>query len=127
MRTLYTLFLGFLMAGCSVREERTVTFINQSDAAIDSLTISVASADVYGVKHANIEPSDTIVLVIPRGKPKSNKHDIMISITIFIKEQDAISKYNYNDLIGYLNHDYTITLTKEKEVEWKFSSDSYSF
>ncbi|NLN34250.1 MAG: hypothetical protein GX159_11745 [Flavobacteriaceae bacterium] len=125
MRLLYTIFLGFLIVGCSAQKEHTVTFINQSDTTIDSITIGVASADVYAVKHTNIEPSDTVVSAIPRNKPKSNKHDITIFITIFIKDQDVIYKYSYNDLIGYLNHDYTIILNKEKEVEWQYPSSNY--
>jgi hypothetical protein len=123
MRLLCTILLGLLLSGC-YSQKRTIAFINQSEVRIDSIRIGVSSADAYTIKHVNIETSDTVIAVIPHNKPKSNNHDVMVFILIYIKNHDLIYRYNYNDLAGYLANDYTIVLNKEKEVKWVVNSTS---
>jgi hypothetical protein len=121
MRLLCTILLGLLLYSC-YSQKRTITFINQSEFKIDSIQIEVSSADVYTIKHINIEPSDSVIDNIPANKPKSNKHDVMVSIAIYIKDHDLIYRYDYDDLAGYLYTDFTIVLNKEKEVKWIVNS-----
>jgi hypothetical protein len=117
MRFFYSLFIGLILCSC-YSEERTITFINQSEIKIDSITVGVSSADSYSITHSDIEKSDTVITSIPVNIPKSNNHDITIFISIYIKNHDLIYKYNYDDLAGHLSNDYTIVLTKEKKVKW---------
>ena len=117
MRLFCIIIFGCLVLSCTP-PERKISFVNQYEAQIDSLHISVASADAYTVKYRNIKSLDTVITAIPNNKPKSNKHDITISVTIFMKGE-VIHRYNYNDLIGYLNRDYIIILNEKNEIEWK--------
>jgi hypothetical protein len=117
MRVFSTLFIGLVLS-CCYSQKRTITFINQSEDKIDSISIEVFSADLYSITHSNIEKSDKVITSIPHTVPKSNNHDITISISIYIKNHDLIYRYYYNDLAGYLSNDYTIVLTKEKKVQW---------
>ena len=107
----------FFIFNCSPKK-RTITFTNESNTNIDSLEISVSSADVYSEGYHSIKPFETVMLTIPRNRPKSNHHDFTISITVFIKD-NVIHKSYHNDLSGYLNRDYSVMLNKEDELEWK--------
>lgn len=123
MKPLCIILFGMLLSSC-YSQKRTITFINQSQVRIDSIRIGVSSAEVYTVKLVNIEPFDKLITSIPHNKPKSNNHDIMIDISIYIKNHDVIYRYNYDDLSGYLSNDYTIELNKDKEVKWVVNSNS---
>lgn len=98
--------------------DRKIAFINQSDTIVDSALIGVSSATSYTIKIKNIHPGDSIVSIIPHSAFKSNRHDITVSITIFFKEK-PLYEYSYNDLTGYLIHDFTLTLTNNRKLEWK--------
>jgi len=117
MRQLCTILLVLTLFSCC-SQKRKVVFVNHSDFKIDSLQIGVSSADVYTVKHANINKFDTVVTLIPDNKPKSNNHDVTVFISISIKNHDLIHSNNYFDLSGYLTDDYTIVLGKDKKVVW---------
>lgn len=90
MKQLYTILLGLLFLNCN-SQKRTITFINQSEYRIDSIRIGIFSADVYTIKHTNIDTSDSVNIFIPHNKPKSNAHDITVDITIYIKNHNLIS------------------------------------
>lgn len=115
---IFAVILLTQIIGC-FSQDRKIEFINQSGMLIDSVTISVSSADIYTIKFLKIKTNDSVVSILPKKIPKSNKHDITVSVTVYIKNQEAIYEYSYNDLIGYLSHDYIITLNNQKKLEWR--------
>jgi len=119
------LFLIILLFTACNTKNRKVIFINQSDFKIDSVKISISSADVYNVKFDNINLFDTVTNEIPFGMPMSNKHDITIFISIFIKNMNPINSYSYNDLSGDLTNDYLIKLDKNNKVIWRMPQSKY--
>jgi len=118
MKLLFTLLLGSFFFGCN-GQQRTIKFVNLSGSAIDSLRIAISSADVYSIGYNHIETGDSVIAEIPINKPRSNKHDIMVSFTVYIKGRTPIHQYSYNDLIGYLTYDSRIVLNPNDEIEWK--------
>ncbi len=118
MRMICNLFVLILFSSCH-SQNRKITFINQSGIEIDSLLIGISSADMYAIKYTNLRASDTIVTVIPHNKPKSNKHDITVDITIYPKNHDLVYEYYYNDLAGYLINSNTIIFNGKKEIKWR--------
>jgi hypothetical protein len=64
MRLLVTLLTGLALYSCSSKKN-TITFINESKFEIDSLFISVSSADAYITKHVNLKKLDTVITSIP--------------------------------------------------------------
>lgn len=96
-----------------------IKFINNSDKLIDSMSISVSSADLYDIKFGAIKAGDSVSVNIPYNVPKSNGHDITVCPTVFIKGLQAISAYNYTDLGGTLSNNYRITLGKDLNFTWK--------
>lgn len=124
MRFLGISIIGIIILGCNSKN-KTITFINKSKFDIDSITISVISANSYTKKHINIKKLDTVITSIPNNSPKSNKHDITVRILINIKEHNLIDRYYYNDLTGTLVGDYTIIFTEENDVSWKIDYKGY--
>lgn len=120
MKIKATILGGILIifCGCFAQEKR-VTFINDSGLKVDSAYIAVSSKEIYTIQLIDVYPGDTLFNIIPANVPESNKHDITLSITVFIKNHKPIYEYSYNDLVGYLNHSYTILLNENMKLEWQ--------
>jgi hypothetical protein len=86
---------------------------------LDSVHIGVSSKDVYAMKRENIMPGDTIQLIVPRNVPNSNKHDVTIFVTVYMKGSGPIHDFAYNDLSSNLTNDNYITLDRNKKIRWK--------
>jgi hypothetical protein len=93
--------------------------VNKSGYLLDSAIITIFSAKDFSIKMKGINPNDTIVNIIPRDMPESNKHDITIEITAYINGEKPISDFRYNDLTGYLTSDYLIVIDDKRKIEWK--------
>lgn len=121
MKSAFIVIPIFLLS-CNLLTESTdnkkIVFINKSDIIVDSALIGVLSENSYAIKIIKICPGDSIVSIIPYKSLQSNKHDITVSITVFIKEK-RLYEYNYNDLTGYLIHDFTIILNNSGKLEMK--------
>lgn len=118
MKILFFAMAVFFFESC-VSQERKIVFINQSGVEIDSVFIGVSSKEVYTIRLTKVKSGDTINNIILKNRPESNKHDITVDVTVFIKNYPPIYEFTYNDLIGYLNHNYIVTLNDKKKIEWK--------
>ena len=119
MRIFFTTVLITCSISSCISQKNTVTFINQSNLNIDSLQISISSANTYIIKHTEINRGDTLINEIPSDKPMSNNHDITLSISIYLKNHKVIHDYTYNDLGGSLITDYVISLNNDNKLVWE--------
>ena len=117
MKLVCILLFGFMLNSC-YSQKRKITFVNLSPFKIDSLQIGVSSADTYSIKFLNIAANDSVFCIVPYDKPRSNKHDITVSISVYIKKEDVIHTYDYDDLGSSMAGEYRVVLNKEKKLKW---------
>lgn len=115
---LITIVIQLFFSSCN-SQERKILLVNKSGYLLDSAIITIFSAKDFSIKMKGINPNDTIVNIIPRDMPESNKHDITIEITAYINGEKPISDFRYNDLTGYLTSDYLIVIDDKRKIEWK--------
>ena len=111
------LFIPTLYLSCTSQDHK-IKLINESGIMLDSVSINIVSAERYTIALKAINFNDSLTAVIPKGLPASNKHDITIGVTVFIKGQKPIYQYLYNDLTGSLLKNYRVRLNEKMELIW---------
>jgi hypothetical protein len=112
---LLSCLLFFNFSCLSGSSETSISFVNKSSKQIDSALVSINGLQIL---FPAIKPSEQVTKTIFKESIPSNKHDVMITSNIFSKDTSKpTGGFYYNDLSGFVNDKYTITLTANNHID----------